>query len=196
MDETTIIQTEEWRDIPGYEGIYKVSSTGRIYSAPRTTTKGGLMRCHVNNKNGYVYAQLYKNGKTRNARVHRLVASAFLGNRPELQVNHIDGNKTNNSVSNLEYCTQSENVIHAYRTGLMDPYRREVIDLDTLDVYRSMTEAANAVGSNQPTGIYKVCIWYRSHHHGHHFAFYSDYKNGTIPVYSGRWRRKTNGESK
>ena len=99
---------EEWRDIKGYEGAYQVSSYGRIRSRFKILKK-------QKHKQGYELVGLSKNGITKRYLVHRLVAEAFIknvDNKPE--VNHIDGNKLNNDLSNLEWVTRSENTKKAY----------------------------------------------------------------------------------
>ena len=111
---------EIWKPIVGYEGYYEVSSFGRV-----RRIKGGcgtqvgkiLEPCPL--PNGYLYLCLSVNNKTERLSIHRLVCSAFHEN-PENKpcVNHIDGNKTNNYAENLEWVTASENMQHAYRTGL------------------------------------------------------------------------------
>lgn len=74
------------------------------------------------NGNGYMYVNLSKNGKYKSVTVHRLVAKAFLEKKPDKnQVNHIDGNKANNNVSNLEWTDRYENMQHAFKTGLNKP---------------------------------------------------------------------------
>lgn len=111
---------EVWKFIKGYEGKYEVSNLGKVRSLDYSHT--GLskeLKLNVNQK-GYEYVVLCINGKTKYKLVHRLVLDAFLPNyfnKP--QVNHIDGNKRNNKVENLEWCTAKENVHHAVRTGLM-----------------------------------------------------------------------------
>jgi hypothetical protein len=108
---------ERWAAAPGYEGLYEVSTHGRVKSIKRLHTTGGIMKTHVNK--GYEYAHLCKDGKHHNAKVHRLVASAFIPMRENAnEVNHIDGDKLNNNVSNLEWVTASENQKHALATGL------------------------------------------------------------------------------
>lgn len=103
------IPLEVWRDIEGYEGLYQVSSYGRIYSFHRTNTKGGFIRQSFSGS-GYLQAHLCKNGKKKSFLTHRLVAKAFLPNPNNcLEVNHKDERKTNNCVWNLEYCTKKYN---------------------------------------------------------------------------------------
>ena len=120
---------EIWKDIKGYEGLYQVSNFGNVKSLDR----------YIINKNGdkqyfpgkylnqgisdnYLKVILSKNNKQRTFRVHILVARTFIPNpenKPE--VNHIDGNKSNNRVDNLEWNTRSENELHAYKNGLSKP---------------------------------------------------------------------------
>lgn len=97
---------EEWKDITGYEGIYQVSSLGRVKSLVRKK----ILPVH-NTSNGYFQVHLYRDGKAKYAYVHRLVADAFCdhGNQSQIEVNHIDGNRKNNIAVNLEWCTRSEN---------------------------------------------------------------------------------------
>lgn len=108
--------SEEWRDIVGYS--YKVSSLGRVWSY---RSKKYLKPC-AKGRPGltpYLSVTLYGRGKRRQAYVHRLVAEAFLQGAPTgCQINHIDGNKFNNSLNNLEWCTARENMKHAKLLGL------------------------------------------------------------------------------
>lgn len=116
---------EEWRDIKGYENEYQISNLGRIKGLPRYVsnhTGKVLLKEHFlqgyRTKKGYIHVEL----KGKVYAVHRLVALHFLENKDKKeQVNHIDGNKANNNVSNLEWCTNAENQIHAYRIGLNHP---------------------------------------------------------------------------
>lgn len=107
---------EEWRDIPGYDGIYRVSQNGRI----QTRIVPGLNKAITfapwrekatrKNKHGYMLVNLTYNRKRRVFYVHSIVALSFLGPRPNgAEVDHIDGNRCNNSISNLRYVTHKEN---------------------------------------------------------------------------------------
>lgn len=97
---------EIWKDIPGCTG-YEASSLGRI----RSKQKGRILSSSLNSK-GYSLTTISRHGSPCRALVHRLVMAAFHG-KSELQVNHIDGHKTNNVLSNLEYVSAKQNVRHA-----------------------------------------------------------------------------------
>ena len=97
---------EEWRDIKGYEGLYKISSYGRVYSYHKRDT----LKLNYNNKNGYYSVKLSKSNICKKFLVHRLVAESFIPNPNNYpQVNHKDENKQNNYVDNLEWCTAKYN---------------------------------------------------------------------------------------
>lgn len=107
------VDPETWRDIPGWEGIYQISNLGRVKSF-KVVPSGKVMR--LSNKTGdYIRIVLQKKGRKNETHlVHRLVAKLFLPNPSNLPVvNHKDGNKQNNSLSNLEWCTNSYNVRHS-----------------------------------------------------------------------------------
>lgn len=117
-------QKEIWKDIEGYEGLYKVSNLGNIKSLDRTDCSGRKIKGKIikqsQNRGGYKYIKLHKNSEIKNVSVHRLVAVAFVENIHEKKcVNHIDGNKHNNNSNNLEWVTQSENIKHAYDNELI-----------------------------------------------------------------------------
>lgn len=130
--ELSDLADEIWRPIGGYEGLYEVSNLGRVKSLSRTVTYTNTLgktihnkvpatiRAYGTNPNGYLHVPLSKSGKLSNTRLHRLVAEAFIENPGNLpQVNHIDGDKRNNTASNLEWVTHQENIAHANRTGLI-----------------------------------------------------------------------------
>lgn len=118
-----------WAAVEGYEGIYRVSDTGIVESLPRECLhcngriqrlRGRVMK--QQNVDGYRVVNLCKENKATLTYVHQLVAKAFLP-KPVLarfEVNHLDGVKSNNGYSNLEWCTPTENIQHACRTGLRD----------------------------------------------------------------------------
>lgn len=119
---------EIWKDIKNYEGYYQVSNTGKIRSLDRyiisklkntdkVKIKGKTLKLVI--RGSYYSIQLFKNGKYNQRPIHRIVAETFIANvQNKPQINHIDGNKLNNYIDNLEWCTQSENMKHAYDIGL------------------------------------------------------------------------------
>lgn len=118
---------EIWKDIAGYEGLYQVSNLGNVKSLPKIKINGKSSSYMTKEKilkksrtsTGYWKIDLKVNGERKSFKVHRLVAFAFIPViQGKNQVNHIDGNPLNNEVGNLEWCDQSENMIHAYETGL------------------------------------------------------------------------------
>lgn len=107
------MDNEIWKPVPGFEGLYSVSSQGRVRSERVVVLKGDI------NNWGYPQVALHVDGTYLKRSIHSLVAEAFIGPRPPKQVvNHINGIKTDNRPDNLEYTTQSGNHKHAYRTGL------------------------------------------------------------------------------
>lgn len=113
---------EKWKDIEGYEGLYQISNLGRVKSLPKpcrnnSISKEKILKPRIND-NGYCVVDLYKNKKRKVFRIHKLVMHTFIGKNESLDINHIDGNKTNNKLSNLEYCTRQENMLHAVKIGL------------------------------------------------------------------------------
>lgn len=124
-------EEEEWRPAPKYEGRYEVSSFGRVrclpfeydmirHGKPHTVKRSKNRLLNLNLRpTGYFEVLLCRDNVRTYCRVHRLVAAVFLPNPLNLpQVNHIDGVKTNNHVSNLEWCSAKHNIHHAHRTGL------------------------------------------------------------------------------
>ena len=121
------MKKETWNNIKNYEGLYEVSNTGRVRSVKRSIThKNGKIRVYPSkeksteiNNCGYPRTGLSKDGKQIKYFIHRIVAEAFIPNPDNLkQVNHKDGNKLNNDVSNLEWVSQVRNIQHSIDIGL------------------------------------------------------------------------------
>jgi len=156
-------QREEWTDVKGYEGLYQISTNGNVKSKnrflPSANSRSRLLMGRLlkfkSHKDGYRFVALSSNGKTKNHYIHRLVAAAFIpnpDNKP--QVNHINGRKADNRVKNLEWVTQEENAIHAYKSGLyfnigsLKAKSQAVLDTNTDTCYETIKEAATALGKN------------------------------------------------
>ena len=160
---------EEWRKIKDFED-YEVSNLGNVRSLKNGKVR---MRKCVLNENGYVTIQLFKNAKNYDYKVHRLVALAFIPNPDNKeQVNHIDGNKQNNCIINLEWCTRSENEIHSFRVlkqshnmrgkfGKESIHARKVaqVDINTGKIIKMFygAEEAERETKIKATNIRKVC---------------------------------------
>lgn len=109
-----MIATTMWSSIPGYENRYMISDRGEVRHFPDNYSEGKPIRPRQNNC-GYLMIDLYKDGKRKCMLLHRLVALTFIPNpKGHKVVNHIDRDKTNCSVENLEWCSQSDNIIHSY----------------------------------------------------------------------------------
>jgi hypothetical protein len=117
------MKKEVWKQISGYEGMYEISDIGRARSVDRIGPDGknykGKPLTPALNRTGYYFVRLRKDGHTKSFKIHRLVAMNFIPNENDKsEVNHIDGNKTNNVVGNLEWVSRSENLKHAFKIGL------------------------------------------------------------------------------
>lgn len=121
---------EIWIDIKGYENLYQISNYGNVKSLERTIKRDNKGNLFVKEKilkpgisgDGYYCVTLSKNGKTKFYKIHRLMALNFFENNGDnLVINHIDGNRLNNKLSNLELCTQSHNIREAMKLGTFLP---------------------------------------------------------------------------
>lgn len=178
---------EEWRNIKGFEGLYQVSSTGRVKSLNRVVIGRDGRTYHYREryikqqkrKDGYFAVQIFKNSNHYTKRIHRLVAETFLecpGDK--FEVNHKDGNKENNSVENLEWVTRAGNIRHAISHGLMqhiplvaiEAKKKKIIRSDGV-VFGSMTEAARESGANV-SNVCAVCQGRLKTTHGYGFRYF------------------------
>lgn len=152
---------ELWKDVPGFEGVYKISSFGRLKSY-KTNKKLGYILSNKNGKGGYLSVVLEYRKKKRYTRMHRLVAEAFIENPNSLpQVNHKDGDKQNNFVDNLEWVSGKQNVVHAIKMkpsmlrGMVNHNRfirpKTIVQLTLRGEY--IAEYPNSVEAQKATGV-------------------------------------------
>lgn len=139
-----------WKPIPEYEGLYEVSSMGEV----RGLRKGQILS--PSKSRGYRQVGLVKDGAVKYMTVHRLVALAFIGPRPPgYEINHINFDRADNRVENLEYVTRKENIQHSAVNGRMDTItpetKEEVIRLLSGEKKMSFRRVARQVGISQPS---------------------------------------------
>ncbi len=149
---------EIWTPIEETNGVYLVSNKGRVMSKKKY--KDGVILKPYYDTCGYAYVEIDK----KNVSMHRLVAKAYIDN-PEnkKEVNHINGDKKDNRAENLEWCTRSENISHAFKSGLKQALSRGkhlmakgVVCLETGEAYECMEDAAEATGA-KAANISKCC---------------------------------------
>jgi hypothetical protein len=160
-------EEERWVDIAGYEGVYQVSTQGRVRSLDRTAKgrngviKGKIKHQGISNS-GYCTTGLYLNGKLRTVLVHRLVANAFVKNPNNLpEVNHLNEDKTDNTYTNLEWSTRSGNALHSVRkfrgsnSGTSKLTEEQVVEIIDLLGVMPQTEIGKLYGVSNHT-IHKI----------------------------------------
>lgn len=141
---------EDWLPVVGYEGYYEVSNLGNVRSV-RYNHVGEVIYSRIikpcTKANGYFGVVLSKQSTTTNYLVHRLVAITFLENPFDLpEVNHKDGDKTNNAITNLEWVSSSDNLAHAYRNGLKYKVGKPVVCVETGEIFESVKAANESLG--------------------------------------------------
>ena len=174
MDYST--DKEIWKDIEGYEGYYKISNFGRIRSMDRVTSNGRSLKgklAKLQKTKGYTSLTLHKDSKRKRFLVSRLVAIHFLENpMNKKEVNHIDENKDNNHVDNLEWCTPKENANHGTRNKRIAEWQKNnpcsmrdsksvvMLEKDSgkvLKVFETINEAYKYLGKNANGHISYAC---------------------------------------
>lgn len=144
---------ETWKEMPGFGGLYEVSSLGNVRSYRKSRwgvrETPAILKGQMS-KHYRTVALTNADGKAKTYYVHRLVAELFVPNVSDLpEVNHKDGNKLNNRADNLEWCSHKENIEHADRNGLASFNRKRVVCVETGAAYNSVTEAAKNAGTGR-----------------------------------------------
>lgn len=150
-----------WKDIPTLQGRYQVSDTGLVRSLPRNTTRGKLLK-QATVLDYRVFGYNYAFKKNKLMKVHRAVASAFIPNPDNLpQVNHKNGIKSDNRVENLEWCTASDNIKHAFKTDLKslkgEKHNQNILtDSKVIEIRGKYTRGRGS----KPGNIHELCKEY------------------------------------
>lgn len=167
---------EKWMDIKGYEGRYQISNLGRVKSLPIDEkfckrNEEVILKPFVCGS-GYYEVILRQNGKRKPKLIHRLVAETFIPNpHGKKEVNHKDGNKYNNEMSNLEWVTSSENQLHSIKVlNNSLGKKREVVCVETGEVFESLKKASEKYGLQLPL-IWKCCNGKQVTTGGYHWEY-------------------------
>ena len=162
---------ENWKPVVGYEDSYEVSDHGRVrclYREKEFMARWGMARMRFPAKDmkvfatskGYLYVGLSKDAQSKKHLIHRLVIAAFVG-ESSMEVNHKDGNKSNNHISNLEYCTSSENNLHRGRVlgkVIGSSQTRAVLTEKDIPAIRADTRKLKDIAADY--GVTLQAIWY------------------------------------
>lgn len=162
MTNEDLLQREDIKSINGYEGIYVISNSGDVWSLSRPYTNNTgktkkikplrKLNTFFDGKNNYKMVGLSKDGKRIKYLLHRLVAKTFLRSEDgKIEVNHKDGNKLNNNIENLEWCTRVENVRHSIENGLTKTTKgKMVLQIDrkgnVVVEHKSIRSAGRSIG--------------------------------------------------
>lgn len=154
------------KDVAGYEGLYAITENGEVWSYKSNKFLKGCP------KNGYKFVTLHKSGIAQKCYVHRLVAETFIPNPNNFPcVNHKDEDKTNNCVSNLEWCTHEHNMNYGTRNErISESHKKHIICAETNEIFKSMTEAALTTGISKQN-ISACCNGKRKTAGGYHWEF-------------------------
>lgn len=165
-----------WKDVAGYEGLYRVSEDGQVISLPRTVVISNKtihrrekpMKVHMRGKRGLLYCAvtLTKDGQSKTFSVHRLVANAFIPNPCNLpEVNHKDKNPLNNRVENLEWCTRQYNIDYSKSKPVLQ-IKGDIV----VGSYKSIKDAGRITGIKR-TGINNVLTGWAKTAGGYKWAY-------------------------
>jgi len=174
------MQDELWKDIPEYEGLYQVSNLGRVKALERYVKNHSKMqklnekiKKNSIKKNGYASTILWKENKYCNVLIHRLVAEMFIPNPNNLpQVNHKDGNKQNNNVENLEWCSSEYNINHAFDNSLINT-RKKILQIKNnkiIKIWGSILQIEKELGISN-SNIVSVCKGKRKSARGYQWRY-------------------------
>ena len=192
--ESIRLEGEEWRPVVGYESLYMVSSFGRVVALAKFVKrsycdnylKSPMLKKIQKDANGYSMIHLTKDGKSKSFLVHRLVGIAFIDNPFDYKtIDHLDCNKDNNQVTNLRWCTQSQNMLNpitrnrvsSQRKGIRPTWTCKTIvcikNNQPFKIYNAIRDAQNDGHSEQC--VSRVCRGLRKTYHGFQWMYLSDW---------------------
>lgn len=160
--------TQEWRDVVGYEGLYRVSEYGEVISLHKGKKK---LMTPQKNRDGYYQIGLSRNGSKKTCRINRLVAEAFIPNPEGLdEVNHLDEVRDNNHYTNLEWVSHKQNIQYSAKSR-KDAFKKKPVYCQELDMtFDSVYEAAAYV-DGKSAGLSACLNGARNTHRGYHFEY-------------------------